>query len=124
MKIIYFLSKITAIALILLPLSVFAGAAGDGFGKLDTGFAGTVNAGTPLATAVRNIVNVFLSIVAIIAAIMIVIGGVQYITAGISSDSNQAAKAKQTVVYAAIGLLVVGLSAALVNFVIGAINRS
>jgi len=55
----------------------------------------------------------------IIAVIMIIYGGIQYITS--AGNSAGVAKAKTTILYSIVGLLVVILAAAIVNVVIGAI---
>ncbi len=81
-------------------------------------FQGTAQ--EPLPQALITIVNVLLILAAIIAAIFLVIGGVRYITS--SGDEEAADKAKNTILYAVIGLIVIGLSAAIVNFVVGAIQ--
>ena len=73
-----------------------------------------------LVSAVINIINILLILAALVAAIFLVIGGVRYITSqGNSDDVDQA---KSTILYAIIGLIVIGLSAAIVNFVVGAIR--
>ncbi|MGH9856881.1 MAG: hypothetical protein ACRD4B_03455, partial [Acidobacteriota bacterium] len=66
---------------------------------------------------IQNIVNIFLTIVAIIAAVFIIIGGLWYITS--AGDEEKAARGKRTILYAIIGLIIVGLSAVIVNFTIG-----
>ncbi len=66
------------------------------------------------------IVNVLLSFVAVAAVIVIIYAGVKYITA--FGDETAAKEAKNVILYAVIGLLVIGLSAAIVNFVVLAIN--
>lgn len=72
-----------------------------------------------LPTAIVNIINVFLLLAGLVAAIVLIIGGVQYITSRGDEDATE--KAKNTILYAVIGLIVIGLSAAIVNFVISAI---
>lgn len=74
-----------------------------------------------LPEAVQDIVNVFLTLVAIAAVIVIVYAGVRYIIS--LGEEDEAARAKRMILYAVIGLIVVGLSAAVVNFVLGAIPR-
>lgn len=54
----------------------------------------------------------------IVAVIMIVYGGIQYTTS--AGNSAGVAKAKSTILYSIVGLLVVILAAAIVNVVIGA----
>lgn len=83
-------------------------------------FAGT--SGSPLIVAVRNIINIGLSLAAFVAAIMILYGGVRYIIS--RGEESEAEKAKDIILYAVIGLVVIGISAAIVNYVIGAIGQS
>lgn len=70
-----------------------------------------------LVNFIYKAVNVFLILVGITAAIFLVIGGVRYIFS--QGDSEDTQKAKRTILYAIIGLIVIGLSAAIVNFILG-----
>jgi hypothetical protein len=66
----------------------------------------------------KTVVNVMLFILGIIAVIMIVIGGIRYaVSAG---DSSAVTGAKNTILYAVIGLVVAILAYAIVNFVLTA----
>lgn len=64
-----------------------------------------------------TITNVLLFIIGAIAVIMIVIGGLRYVISG--GDSNQVTAAKNTILYAIVGIIVAILAYAVVNFVIG-----
>lgn len=64
-----------------------------------------------------TITNVLLFIIGAIAVIMIVIGGMRYVISG--GDSNQITAAKNTILYAIVGIVVAILAYAAVNFVIG-----
>jgi len=83
-----------------------------------TPFSGTSN--RPLIDAITAIVNIFLILAALTAAVFLVLGGVRYITS--RGDEDEAAAAKNTILYAVIGLIVIGLSAAVVNFTIRAVQ--
>ncbi|MEX1997679.1 MAG: pilin [Candidatus Andersenbacteria bacterium] len=72
-----------------------------------------------LLEAIQNVVNVLLTLVGIVAVVMIIYGGVRYIIS--LGDEAEAAKAKRVILYALIGLIVIGLSAVIVNFVLSAI---
>lgn len=63
-----------------------------------------------------TITNVLLFIIGAIAVIMIVIGGMRYVLSG--GDSSQITAAKNTILYAIIGIIVAILAYAAVNFVI------
>lgn len=56
---------------------------------------------------------------AIICVIIVVIGGIQYVTS--SGNPGNVQKAKQTIMYAGIGLAISLLAVAIVNFVMGAL---
>ncbi len=78
------------------------------------------------ATKVQNIVttviNIFSIVVGIIAVIMIVLGGFKYITSG--GDSGNITSAKNTIVYAVIGLVIVALAQVVVKFVFDKVNNT
>jgi hypothetical protein len=65
---------------------------------------------------VKEIINILSVIVGIVAVIMIIIGGFRYITSGGSSEKVTAAK--NTILYAIIGLVIVALSQVIVRFVL------
>lgn len=73
-----------------------------------------------LRKIVFNIINVGLSLIALAAGIYIIISGVRYITS--QGDEGATEKAKKGIMYALIGLIVIGLAAVLVNFVLDAIG--
>src|SRR5688572_12176011 len=68
-----------------------------------------------LVTYIATAISIFLAVIAVVAAAFIVIGGVQYISS--RGDEQQAERGKKTVIYAVIGLIVVGLAVIIVNFV-------
>jgi hypothetical protein len=70
-----------------------------------------------LSFYVSQAINIFSVIVGVIAVVMIIIGGVKYITSG--GDANNVTGAKNTILYAIIGLVVVALSQVIVQFVLG-----
>lgn len=63
-----------------------------------------------------NIINTLLFLLGAISTIMIVIGGIKYTTS--NGDSNAIQSAKNTILYAIIGLVVAILASAIVNFVL------
>jgi hypothetical protein len=66
------------------------------------------------------VINIFSIVVGIVAVIMIVLGGLKYITSG--GDSNNITSAKNTILYAIVGLVVVALAQFIVRFVLGKVN--
>lgn len=74
-----------------------------------------------LSGTIRSIVNVLLFIVGAAAVIMLVVGGLKYVT---SNGDQQAVKsAKDTILYAIIGIVVAFLAYAAVNFVVSQLNE-
>lgn len=86
------------------------GSAGGGCFSTDTNGEGT------LANLARKIINIFSIIVGIVAVIMVIYGGFRYITSG--GDSGRVGNAKNTLIYAVIGLIIVALAQFLVHFVL------
>ncbi|MBQ2643446.1 hypothetical protein IJG11_00815 [Candidatus Saccharibacteria bacterium] len=70
----------------------------------------------------KQITNTILYIVGIVAVIMLIIGGIRYVTSG--GDAKKVTDAKNTVLYAIIGLVIAFLAFAIVNFVISALPSS
>jgi hypothetical protein len=65
---------------------------------------------------ITNVVNILSLIVGIVAVIMIVFGGFRYITSG--GDSGNVSGAKNTILYAIVGLVIVALAQFIVRFVL------
>lgn len=63
-----------------------------------------------------TITNVMLFIVGAISVIMIVIGGIRYVLSG--GNSTNVTAAKNTILYAIVGLIVAMLAYAVINFVL------
>jgi hypothetical protein len=83
-------------------------------------------AGTEATTSINNIVhtivNLLSAVVGIVAVIMIIVGGFRYITSGGNDTSVTAAK--NTILYAVIGLVVVALAQLLVRFTLSKLTSS
>ena len=67
-------------------------------------------------TTLNTILNVALGLIGFVAVVMIVVGGLQYTTS--SGDAGKVTKAKNTIMYGVIGLVVALLAFAIVNFVL------
>lgn len=63
-----------------------------------------------------TIINILLFIIGVIAVIMLIIGGIRYVVSG--GDQAAVTAAKNTILYAVIGIIVAILAYAIVNFVI------
>ena len=70
----------------------------------------------------RNIFNLVASIVASVAALVIVIGGIMWMTAG--EDDDKVTNARKMITAAVIGLIIIGAAVGLVNFVLTIFNGS
>lgn len=66
-----------------------------------------------------NVINVLLFIIGVISVIMIIVGGVRYAVSGGSAE--QVKGAKNTIMYAIIGVVIAILAYAIVNFVLGSL---
>ena len=73
-----------------------------------------------ISDIVQTVVNILSVIVGVVAVIMIIIAGLKYITS--SGDSNNVTSAKNTILYAIIGLIVVALAQVIVRFVLNAVD--
>ena len=78
--------------------------------------------GIPDTTTVGNsqvgrIVNTVLMIAGIVSVITVIVGGILYSLS--IGDSAKTAKAKDTILYAVIGLIIVASAFAITNFIIG-----
>src|SRR5688572_27225172 len=83
----------------------------------------TVTTGTDnIDRIITNIVNIFSIIVGIVSVIMIIYGGFRYVTSG--GDSGNVSSAKNTIIYAVIGLVVVALAQFIVQFVLDKITTA
>ena len=65
---------------------------------------------------IKNIINMLLYVAGIVTVFMIIIGGFRFVTA--DGDSNTINKARMTITYAAMGLIVTVIAYSIVNFVL------
>ena len=84
--------------------------------------AASSDATSSINNIVHTIVNLLSAIVGIVAVIMIIIGGFRYITSGGNDTSVTAAK--NTILYAIIGLVVVALAQIIVRFTLSKLTNS
>ncbi len=70
------------------------------------------NVQTDIIQAIMNVTNFILGFIAMIATLVIIYGGVQYLTAAGNEDS--VATAKKTISYGIIGMVIAGLAYAMV----------
>ena len=66
---------------------------------------------------VRTVINTMLFIVGLLSVIMLIYAGIRYVTA--HGDKSQVEGAKNTMIYAIVGLVIAIVAYAIVNWVIG-----
>jgi hypothetical protein len=115
----------TALALVAVFVPSSAFAATDLQGGIDaakpSGAAGTTTLFGD-GSVFNTIVNILLFLIGAISVIMLIIGGIRYtISAG---DSGNVTAAKNTILYAIVGLVVAFLAFAIVNYVLKALTNA
>lgn len=65
---------------------------------------------------VSQVINILSLAVGVVAVVMIIVGGLRYITSG--GDSSNVTGAKNTILYAVVGLVVVAFAQVIVRFVV------
>lgn len=76
--------------------------------------------GGDLTKIFKTITNILLLIIGAVAVIVLIIAGLRYVTS--SGDASKVKAAKDTILYAVVGIIVALLAYAIVNFVINAIS--
>jgi hypothetical protein len=71
---------------------------------------------TDLWTVISTGINFLLIAIGTLSVVMIIVGGIRYVTSG--GNDKSVASAKNTILYAIIGLVIAGLAGAIVNFVL------
>ena len=75
-----------------------------------------------LPSALQIIITSIIAILGLVAVVYIIVGGVRLMTS--TGDPGKVTKAKQTILYALIGLVICALAFAITNWVIGIANSS
>ncbi len=111
------------VATLVLAVSVSGLLGGDSASavSLQEGINQSQGAGTPDSLdgdegIVTTVINIILYVVGIISVVMIIFGGIKYATS--AGDTAKVTSAKNTLVYAVVGLLVAVFAFALVNWVL------
>lgn len=76
--------------------------------------------GTDLQVTIKNILSVVFAMVGVVAVIMVIVGGVSFMTS--QGDMEKIKKAKNTVLFGVIGLVISLLAFAIVSFVLTGMN--
>ncbi len=74
------------------------------------------NGDDTLVANITAILNAVIAVLGLVCVVVMIIGGINYMTS--SGDAGKVKKAKDTILYGLIGLIVCVLAFALVNFVI------
>jgi hypothetical protein len=82
----------------------------------------STDAGSRLNHILTLVVNIFSLIVGVVAVVMIIVGGLRYITSG--GESSNVSTAKNTIIYAIVGLVVVALAQFIVHFVLAKVSTA
>ena len=119
--------KVFIIGLITLATFALAGptlVTTTGYAQIDKGIKATCtgdqcqgSAENKVNTLVEDVINIFSWIVGVVSVIMVIFGGFRYITSG--GDAGKVTSAKNTIVYALVGLVIAALAQVLVLFVLG-----
>jgi hypothetical protein len=118
------ITKATLIAIVIAALAVFipVSVSAQAEGSAQNGVEAARGDGVPGelfgdAGIVTTITNLLLFVAGALAVIMIIIGGVRYATSG--GNASNVTAAKNTVLYAIVGLIIAFLAFAAVNFILG-----
>ncbi len=80
------------------------------------------NAENTFSALISRVINIFSIVVGAISVIMIIIGGFRYIVS--AGDSNGVSGAKNTILYALVGLVIVLFAQIIVRFVLTNVTQS
>jgi len=68
-----------------------------------------------LGTAIGNIIRILMTLIGMLAVIFVIVGGIQYAVSG--GDSKRTSQAKETILYACVGVAVSIAAIAIITFV-------
>lgn len=93
-----------------------------GIQNINDGVAKTANeaGGLTMTSVINTVLNTMLFIVGLLAVIMLIYGGIRYITS--HGDKAQVTAAKDTIMYAVIGLVIAIIAYAVVNWIAATFN--
>lgn len=106
------------------PVLAASGSAGSARNDVCNGITaagGSCNeSGEGLSNVIKTVINIISIVAGMAAVIMIIIGGLRYITSG--GDSSKVASAKGAIIYAIVGLIIVALAQFIVRFVLSRVT--
>lgn len=89
----------------------------DGATGTDSSCADTTNSESNLSSTLKSVLNILSVVAGVITVIMLIIAGIRFVTS--QGDSGSVSSARNTVIYAIVGLIVVVLAQFIVFFVVG-----
>lgn len=75
-----------------------------------------------LTSVIKNILKAVIGVAGFVAVVFVVIGGIQYTTS--IGDPGKIKKARDTILYALIGLIICALAFVIVDWTVGVVNNS
>jgi len=111
--------QLSILSIALIPAGLFADDANQCAGL--TAVGGGCDA-TGLPNNINTIIDTLFTVAGAVAVIILVVGGIRYITS--TGDSQRIKAAKDTILYAIIGLVVVIVARAIVGFVAGSLAHT
>jgi TRAP-type C4-dicarboxylate transport system permease small subunit len=89
------------------------------FGIQVPGVGSSLTTPDGLVTKVLEVINLFVGLASVVCVVMIIYGGLQYITA--AGDAEKVESGSKTLTNAIIGLVIIFISVVIVNFVANAV---
>jgi hypothetical protein len=96
--------------------------AGSNIDFTNTNKSCSTNGASDANSLVKTVINVLSLIVGAVAVVMLIVGGFRYVTSGGKQES--VAGAKNTILYALIGLVIVAVAQIVVRFVLSNVTTS
>ena len=75
---------------------------------------------TDLSTVITTVINTMLFIIGILSVVMLIVGGIRYVVSG--GNQSQVEGARNTILYAIVGLVIAFVAWGIVNFVVKALS--
>lgn len=113
------LLQLSILSTTIIPAGLFADDANQCAGLSAVG-GGCDASGLP--SGVNGIIDTLFTVAGAIAVVILIVGGIRYITS--TGDSQRIKAAKDTILYAIIGLVVVIVARAIVGFVAGSLAHT
>lgn len=85
-------------------------------GVQKAGGTGKGNSANDVTAVIKSVIGIISFLVGLVAVLMIVIAGFRFVTS--NGDSNTIASARNTIIYAVIGIVITVMAYAIVNFVL------